>query len=239
MDRAFDEIGTVRGDVHLDIFRQQGLKIGHHLSHRLRDCQRVAIGGPDDPQPDSRLAIRPQHRRAGFRTQCHLRHVSKFHVACNCQCLDLFDRPQRCGGAYLQALAFRTQRPRRAVEGRIAKDRAQIGQCQAPRRHLHQVDIHPEGQFPVSEDLDVGHAGGRQQPTFGNVAHQGRKLIRRASGRGDRDAQDCIGIRVRLHHPWGISLDWKRVFYPGNRVSQVGRRHVQIDVVPKLDRHPA
>ena len=239
VDGAFDEIGTVRGDVHVDIVRQQRLQVVHHLSHGLGYGEGVAIGLADDAQPDAGLTVRPQDRRAGFGPKGDLRHVAQPHIAGDSQRFDLFGRADGGGGAHLQALPVRTQRAGGAVKGRIAKHVPQVGQGQAPCRQLHQVDIDPEGQFPVAEDLQVGHPGRRQKPAFGKVAHKGRQLVCRPPRRCDSDAQDRLGVGVGLHHPWRVDIVGQVVADPRHRIAQVGCGNVKIDVIAKLYRDPA
>jgi hypothetical protein len=218
---------------------KQRLQLGHHLPDGGRNRQRVAVGLPDDADADAGLSVRPQDGRAGFRPQGHLRHVAQPHVARHRQRLDLRGGADGGGGAHHQALPIRRQRARRRVKGRIAQGRAQVGQRQAARRQLHQVHIHAEHQPAVAVDLQVGHPLGRQEPRLGQVSDQLGQVLGRPAGRGDGDPQHRVAIGIGLDHARRLGRVRQGAAGARHRIAQVGRRHVQVDIVAKLHRHPA
>ena len=137
------------------------MQIGHHLPHRRRDLQRIAIGLPDDAQPDPRLAIGAQDRGAGRRTQFYPRHIAQHHPGGHGQRGDLLGAVEGRRGADLQALPVRTQGASGGVKSRRPQRATQIGQRQPARGQLQHVHIHAEDQAAVAENLQIGNAGRR------------------------------------------------------------------------------
>ena len=239
VDRAIDEGGGVRGDEDAHIWRQDRLHLGHDLRHRRRDFQRVALRLPDDAQADARLAIGPQDRGARFRPQRDLRHIAQPHIRGHFQRLEFRGRGDRGGGAHQNALAGRAELACRRVEGHIGQRAAQFGQGQAPAGHLHRVDIHAEHLVAVAENLQVGHAGRGQQAVLHRVFDQQGQLLRAAAGRGDGNAQHGVGIGIGLDHARLVRVIGKAVADAGDGIAQIGRGHVQIDVIAEFHRDPA
>ena len=239
VDRAVDEGGRVRGDEDAHIGRQDRLHLCHDLRDRRRDFQRVALRLPDDAKADAGFAIGPQDRRTRFRPQRDLRHIAQAHIRGHFQCLEFRGRGDRGSGAHQNALAGRAEFACGRIEGHIGQRAAKVCQRQAPAGHLHRVDIHAEHLVAVAENLQVGHAGGGQQAVLHGVFDQPGQLLRAAAGRGDGNAQHGVGIGIGLDHARLVGVFGQAVADAGDGIAQIGRGHVQIDVIAEFHRDPA
>jgi hypothetical protein len=114
-----------------------------------------------------------------------------------------------------------------------------IGQRQATRRQLPHVDVDAEHLGPVAEDLQVGHAVGRQQPVLHQILHQPRQFLglRRAEVIDSRITASALASALTIRGacmPSGRLLD-----DPGDGIAHVGGGNIQIGGVGKLHRHAA
>ena len=215
------------------------MQVVDRLMHAFGDFERVAGGGADDAHADAAFAIGAQHGFVRGGSQRHAGHVTDGDIGAEFEVFEGFGCDHRGGCPHVDGLAAAFQIAGGHVKGHVAKGAGHVGEGQAAAGQFQLVDIDAKDRLAVAIDLQVGHAGDRDQAVFDLIAHQLGQILRAARVRGDGDPHHRIGIGVGLDDLRLVRVIGQVIGNPRDGIAGVVGGHVEIDAVGEFQRDAA